>query len=273
MLYGKSSRQTPFSPQAVCLPLYGVASHCLAKTRNVDEKSLAGAYMFHRGTPLILTGTAPDKKLEYWWSLGRKRLDIIRKLRDAGVSLVTTPNFSLFTQVPRWDNMHSTKRIAITHEEFLREGIPAALHLNARTERDYEHWRQYILSRDEVRHVAFEFGTGAGRGERASWHAERLNELAKCVGRPLHLIVRAASHSTLRTLVSSFGSVTVIETNSYMKTVKRRRAVRAPKGAIRWDVVPTRMGAPLDMLLVHNSSMVRWSFDDIFCAQRSMGVA
>ena len=143
------------------------------------------------------------------WSLGPDRLDAICRLREFGVELVTTPNFSLFTDQPRWDDMHSMKRIAITHEEFLREGLPAALHINARTERDWERWAEYIRLRSEVTHVAFEFQTGAGWAGRIDWQAAQLVHLAKDAGRPLHLVVRAAGSDILPGLVAAFGDTTV----------------------------------------------------------------
>jgi hypothetical protein len=93
-----------------------------------------------------------------------QRRDAIRALRSLGVTLVTTPNFSLFIDQPRWDDLHSQKRIMIVHEEFLSEGLPAALHVNARTERDWERWTEYIAARPELTHIAFEFATGAGLG-------------------------------------------------------------------------------------------------------------
>ena len=82
------------------------------------------------------------------------------------------------------------KRIAIVHQEFLSEGMPAALHVNARTDRDWERWREYVAARPEVAHIAFEFGTGAGWGERMGWHTAQLAQLARAVNRPLHLVVR-----------------------------------------------------------------------------------
>jgi hypothetical protein len=54
-------------------------------------------------------------------------------MRSLGVTLVTTPNFSLFIDQPRWDDLHSQKAVMIAHEEFLSEGLPAALHVDART--------------------------------------------------------------------------------------------------------------------------------------------
>ncbi|MGH7268007.1 MAG: hypothetical protein ACREMB_24585 [Candidatus Rokuibacteriota bacterium] len=88
------------------------------------------------------------------------------------MALVTTPNFSLFADQPCWDDLHSIKRIALVHEEFLSEGLPAALHINARTDQDWERWRAYVAVRPEVTHIAFEFATGAGRAERIKWYAD-----------------------------------------------------------------------------------------------------
>jgi hypothetical protein len=72
---------------------------------------------------------------------------VIRALKAAGVGLVTTPNYSLFLDRPRWDDMHAMKRIALMHEEFLAEGMPAALHVNGRTDSDFRHWGSYVTAR------------------------------------------------------------------------------------------------------------------------------
>ena len=166
ILYSGTSRERPFYTSAVCIPLYKVMPRHGRYTRFEDASTVAERFRFVSGTPLLLTGVAKDRDVEAWWHLGSRRLDIIRKFREWGVRLVTTPNFSLFSDRPRWDDLHSIKRIATTHEEFLQVGVPAALHLNARTERDWQTWTKYVKSRDEVTHVAFEFGTGAGRVDR-----------------------------------------------------------------------------------------------------------
>lgn len=264
LLYHGNSREAPFAPPAVCLPLYRIIARHRGAERYADAKAVAEAFRFRPETPVILTGTDKDAPLERWWSLGTGRLDAIRRLRDLGVELVTTPNFSLFTDRPRWDDMHSMKRIAITHEEFLREGMPAALHVNARTDRDWERWTEYILLRSEVTHVAFEFATGAGWAGRIEWHADQLARLAEGVGRPLHLVVRAASGNVLPVLVSAFSHTTVLDTTSFIKAVHRQRAVVTDSGRIEWETSPTPPNAPVDELLAHNWSVVSRSFDPVF---------
>lgn len=265
VLFHGKRRETPFFAPAICLPLYRVIARHGGEERYADAATVAAAFRFEAGTPLILTGTADDRPLERWWSLGRGRLDAIRRLRDLGVKLVTTPNFSLFTDQPRWDDMHSMKRIALTHEEFLREGLPAALHVNARTERDWDRWTEYIRQRDEVMHVSFEFGTGAGRAGRIGWHAAQLVDFAQGVGRPLHLVVRAVGGNTLRQLVAVFAKTTVLNTSAFVKTIHRQRAVpSSATGKAGWTKSPTALNAPLDELLAHNWSAVRRSYDPIF---------
>ena len=254
-------REAPFAPSAVCVPLDGVIARHRGEERHTDASALADAYCFQRATRVMLTGTAEDAPLERWWSLGPARLDAIRRLRDLRVELVTTPNFSMFTDRPRWDDMHSMKRIALTHEEFLREGVPAALHVNARTERDWERWTEYIRQRSEVTHVAFDFNTRAGWAGRIDWQVAQLTALSQGVGRSLHLIVRAPGRGILPRLVRAFGGTTVLDTTSFMKAVNRQRAVRTINGKIGWETCRTPRDGPVDELLAHNWSLVRRSFD------------
>lgn len=264
LLYHGNRREAPFAPPAVCLPLYRVIARHGGEERYGDSRAVADAFRFRQETPVILTGTDKDAPLERWWSLGPGRVDAIRRLRDLGVELVTTPNFSMFTDRPRWDDMHSMKRIAITHEEFLREDLPAALHVNARTEQDWERWTEYIVQRSEVTQVAFEFATGAGWADRIGWHADQLARLAVNVGRPLHLVVRGANGNVLPKLAAAFAQSTVLDTNSFVKAIKRQRAIETESGRITWETSPTPPNAPVDELLTHNWSVVRRSFDPAF---------
>ena len=255
-----NKRNRVFFAPTVCLSLYSVVSRYKRMKTRCDAFDVANHFGIPMDSSLILTGVAKDPLVEGWWSLGHRRLQTIRKLRDLNVQVVTTPNFSLFTNRPRWDDLHSIKRIAITHEEFLREGLPAALHVNARTDRDWERWTEYIESRDEVTHVAFEFTTGAGRMARIKWQTRQLVRLGRDVCQELHLVVRAAPLWVLRELSGSFGGVTVLDTNTFMKTIHRRMGVIGIDGKVRWLPCPTGRDEPLDALLAHNWSVVREAY-------------
>src|SRR5690348_16952720 len=111
--------------------------------------------------------------------------------------------------------------------------MPAALHLNARTDRDWFRWTDYIVARPEVTHVSFEFGTGAGWARRSEWHAAHLATLAQSVGRPLHLIIRGGA-KLLPSLLRAFSNVTIIDTSVFTKTRSRQRAMVQPSGVLAW---------------------------------------
>ena len=255
-IFHGNSRTMPFAAPAVCLPLYRMIGRFYGERRYADAVAVATAFQFKAETPLLLTGTDIDRSLEHWWSLGPRRRNAIRMLHKLGVKLVTTPNFSLFTDQPRWDNMYNMKRIAITHSEFLQEGLQAALHVNARTERDWERWTEYILARSEVTHIAFEFKTGAGWAGRIGWQATQLANLARGVGRPLHLVLRGGGPDILTSLVAAFHKTTVLETTSFMKAVHRQRGIRAADGSLKWETSLTAPKEPVDELLMYNWSLV-----------------
>jgi len=251
LLYHGSKRTEAFEAAAVCLPLYGVIHRENGQARFGTRGDISKAFGIAPHTQVILTGTANDRPLERWWSLGPRRRDRIRALRSLGISMVTTPNYSLFIDQPRWDDLHSMKRIAIVHEEFLSEGLPAALHLNARTERDWERWTEFLASRPEVTHIAFEFGTGAGWAGRVQWHAAQLSQLAERVNRPLHLSVRGGS-KVLSILTRAFAQLTFLDTSVFMKTKSRQRAILDTSGTLTWQASPTQEGETVDQLLAEN---------------------
>jgi hypothetical protein len=255
LLYHGHKRTVPFRAAAACLPLYSVIQRNNGETRYANKEELAKGFCLAADVQVILTGTASDPPLERWWSLGPQRRERIRALRQLGVAFVTTPNYSLFVDQPRWDDLHSLKRIAITHEEFLSEGMPAALHLNARTDRDWDRWTQYIMARPEVTHIAFEFATGAGWALRTTWHLEKLGRLAEKVGRPLHLVMRGGA-KFIPTLIRDFPDVTLLESSVFMKTKSRQRAIMAAPGRVTWRSSPTKRANTLDSLLSQNWRVV-----------------
>jgi hypothetical protein len=263
VLYHKNNRIAPFAgPAAVCFPLYRVIRRQNGQARYLSSDELAAGFTVARNIPVILTGTAQDAALERWWSLGPERREAIRALKLLGVALVTTPNFSLFVDQPRWDDLHSMKRIAIVHEEFLSEGMPAALHLNARTDKDWDRWRGHIAAREEITHVAFEFATGAGWKGRIDWQADQLMRFARAIERPLHLIVRGGN-TVLPDLEKAFANVTLLDTTVFMKTSYRQKALLDTSGVITWDKSPTQSQESLDELLATNWSTVWSSYNRI----------
>lgn len=251
----KYSRTKTLGETVVAVPLYALFhmgnGEPLVRTRS----DLAARFLLPESGTVIASGVGRDVRVEAWWAFA-DRARVMQTLRDLGIALVTAPNFSVFTNVPRPDNLHGIKRIGLSWVELMENGVPAALHLNARTDFDYSRWTRFINERPEVESVAFEFGTGAGHRGRIDWHVERLCALARGVGRPLTLVVRGGVQMLPR-LRTCFGQVVLIETDAFSRALKRRRAVITEAGRLCWVRIRTPKGAPIDDLLIHNIATVR----------------
>jgi hypothetical protein len=82
--------------------------------------------------------------------------------------------------------------------------------------------------------------------------------IAAAAARPLILIVRGGIYA-LPQLTTAFNRVSILETWSFMKTMKRQRAIPHETGGLRWRRAPTPIGAPLDTLFAANRAAVaRW---------------
>ena len=255
MIFHNSRRHQAASLPVAALPLWRMFNRRDGSPHHRSHSALCEAYGIQPGNLIVLSGTDHDAPIERWWGFGEsQRRELIQNLLAIGVAFTTTPNYSLFIDTPRWDDMHAMKRIALVHQEFLSEGLPAALHVNGRTETDFRRWTDYVASRPEVTHLAYEFTTGTGWAGRQEQHAAWLCDLAQSVARPLTLVLRGGME-VLPTLTAAFAKVTLLDTSSFMKAMMRKRAVL--NGNLRWCSAPTSSGAPVDDLLAHNVNAVQ----------------
>lgn len=252
LIYHGFSRKVPLRVAAAALPLAEMITRTDGALRFQTRAELFGHFKLDPDCKLVLSGTDEDPAIERWWRLA-DRETVIRGLHGLGVTAITSPNYSLFSDVPRQDNLYNMKRIALIWSEFQREGLPAALHVNARTNRDWDRWTDFIGLRPEASTLAFEFGTGAGSKTRMDWHVEQLSQLAQRVARPLTLIVRGGS-TALTTLRSAFQAVTYIDTAPFVKTQRRQRAILVGT-KLMWQSAPTAPGDSLDELLHVNIAL------------------
>ena len=256
IIYNGTNRTGRLDGGMVAVPLLSLFNRQSGTGRFETREEMLEFFRLSRGTRIILTGVAEDRAIERWWSFG-DRARLIETLRPLGVEMVTAPNYSLFTDVMRLDNLQNMKRIALTFAEFLASGMPCALHVNGRTPRDYERWTCFVAERNEVSSLAFEFTTGTA-GARGDWHRDQLVALAQQVGRPLHLVVRGGRRH-LQPLTAAFAAVTVLDAAPYLKTKHRQRARLAIGAELEWRLSRTPEGEALDDLLRHNIEMARHS--------------
>jgi len=252
-------RANTLDEPVVAISLYELVNLANGKPHVTSRAELAARFLIPEGARIVVTGVDKDGPIERWWEL-KERAVTLTALNALGITLITTPNYSVLTDVPRTDNLHSMKRILLAWTEMAAAGLPAALHVNGRTQHDYSRWAELIADRPEIEILAFEFATGCGRGERIDWHVAELCALAGRVGRPLALVIRGGGRK-LAELRRHFAQVTLIETEAFSRTIRRRRAYLTESGRIKWAKYPTPRGAPIDDLLAHNIALVRASYE------------
>ena len=239
----------------VAVSLYELVNMATGKVHVASRRELAARFLIPEAAQVVVSGVDKDRPIERWWEL-KDRRPILAALKDLGVALVTTPNYSVLTDVPRTDNLHAMKRILLAWTEMASGGVATALHVNARTEHDYARWGALIADRQEIEILAFEFATGCGRGERIDWHVAQLCALADRAGRPLAIVVRGGGRK-LDTLRQHFAQVTLVETDAFVRTIRRRKAYLTEAGRLKWAKCATPLGTPIDDLFAHNVSLVR----------------
>lgn len=248
-------RAATLDEPAVAISLYELVNIAAGKPHVASRAELAARFLIPEGATIVVSGVDKDRPIERWWEL-KDRPAILAALQALGVALVTTPNYSVLTDVPRTDNLHAMKRILLAWTEMAGAGLPAALHVNGRTQHDYARWAELIADRPEIEILAFEFATGCGRGERIDWHVAQLCALADRVGRPLTVVIRGGGRK-LDALQRHFTGVTLVETEAFSRTIRRRRAHLTESGRLKWVKFLTPEGAPIDDLLAHNVALVR----------------
>jgi hypothetical protein len=183
-------------------------------------------------------------------------LPILAGLRALGVALVTGPNYSMFTDEVRYNDMHAMKRIGTAWQEIVAAGVPGAYHLNARTPQDYRRLAAFIAERPEVTDVALEFKTGAAWRTRLPFHVAELVQLAARVGHPLNLVM-IGGITVLPALAAAFNRVTYIDTSAFMATMHRQRLYLNNEGKMKKAAEFTLTGQPVDGLFLENIATMR----------------
>jgi hypothetical protein len=256
VIYHGNRREGRFEADAAGVKLSHLYSARTGMPRFATRQALLEHFRLGEQTRLIVSGIDHDRFVEGWWGLSRSgRARIIENLKGLGVELVTVPNFSVSVNWPRVSDLYSIKRIALTWQEFVEAGIPAALHPNGRTAHDFMRWREFVTARPEVTHVAYDFTTSAGRPGRRDLHAEELARLAKEAGRPLQLLV-TGGHNVWPALAHAFDNIAVLETSVFMKTMHRRLAFNRGNSGIGFASNVTALGMPLDDLLLKNNDRI-----------------
>jgi hypothetical protein len=243
-------RSRPLNSRAVAIPLDKLFRPKSGGSRFASKKDLAKKFNYSDSAQLIVSGVGYDQHLENYWGPARAA-GFPQQLAALKPDLITTPNFSLFSNVPRWDNLHNMKRIAICWQELAALGLPTALHVNGRTDQDFLRWSDFIKAHPEIEALSFEFATGAASPVRALWYRDRFIELAQRVGRPLLLVMRGGA-PLMRDLLRYYRSITFLSHIPIIKALNRRRLLWTPGRNPRWTLCDSQNGEEMDMLVKQN---------------------
>lgn len=255
LIYHGSKRRTPIIKSTIALRLTDLFDFKNGKSRYETRQSLNKHFEIDDSCNIIVSGVDHDKRIEPIWAMQQQRFDVFLAMSQLKLVSISPPNFSTVLNVPRTDNMHAMKRIAIVHDEMCRAGLPAALHVNGRTENDFIRWAKYIKERDFIDTISYEFITGSGLNERLKQHCDWLIMLTQVVDRDLNLVVRG-NPSCIDHLVQYY-KITYIESTSFMKSMKRQ--ISFPQGNYRlsWKHKPSSAGDCLSGYLETNMEAVR----------------
>lgn len=259
LLHGKGVRKHREQMDYLAIPMSRALIGRGSKTRARTAKELIEVTGIRPRLGWILSGTDDDGPIERIWGLDHLPR-ILQDMSNAGVVFATTPNYSLYADVPRHDNLHAMKRIAWMWYFMQQAGISTALHINGRTDRDFERWAEFVRRQPAVQAVAFEFTTGAEPILDRERYIRRLEAFSSAVGRKLSLVMRGSS-AIAAELRPSFHKVTSIDSTAYQRSIHRRQAVVDDIGRVRWQPVVTTSMNQVAALFKNNDLIQRASVD------------
>lgn len=199
-------------------------------------------------TKILLLATGKDRPIESYWRWRR-----LHRAPDAlaalGLSGAIAPNYSMFLEEPRPQHMFNRKRSLICASEWSTAGIGVVPYLQAVAPADWLYWETFLREHVEVTHVAKEFQTGLSNPERGREAIDNLDRLQHLLKRRLHVVAIGAARFRGRLDERFPGCWTLIDSEPFMKAVKRRVAARVDERRVRW--LPA-LGLDAGDLLFHN---------------------
>lgn len=107
-----SARHGRLNFPIVAIPLYALIDLGNASLKFKDREALANQFGIASEARIVVSGVGRDSDIERYWGLPN-RAELLGQLQSLGIALITPPNFSVLTNVPRTDNLHAMKRILL----------------------------------------------------------------------------------------------------------------------------------------------------------------
>jgi hypothetical protein len=202
----------------------------------------------HPRTKVIVLGIGKDAPLEtYWrWRRVHRAPDALARL---GIDCMIVPNYSVFLEEPRTHHLFNRKRSLLCAAELSAAGVPVVPYLHTGSPIDWKFWERFLREHEEISVLAEEFQTGLADPARGEPALAEISRLQEAVGRPIHLVAVGAARYRA-TLRARFDGWTLIDSEPYMKAIKRRVAAAVSSRRIRWEPA---LGEDVGDLVLHNS--------------------
>lgn len=235
--------------KAVALPLFHVVGRKTDASygaKFADAAGLRHAYSLRKDARILLVGVDHDAPLETLWA----ELDqpgVCESIARLGLE-VTVPNYSFFTDVPRFQILRNFKRILLTAERLSQAEVRVSLHINAITTGDWARFRSFLQEHSEVSSITLEFQTGA-RIDKAFGDGtfDELVRLVNRLSRPLHCILVGAGRY-YRSAHQRLKNFTIIDSVPFMHAQARKFLLKTSSGRFTWRSIRTNKNAPLHSL-------------------------
>lgn len=207
----------------VMIPLRRVIQFDRTSWRPVfsDGTKLRERFRLAPSTRVIVSCIDIDPTIVCVWRDLYKR-GFLRYFLGLNLSAVVVPNFSVFDDEPRFQHMYNRKRSLIVAEEFSRFGIEIIPYCHGLSPPDWEFWRDFLISRPDVTHLAKEFQTGLRSKVRGTECLQGLAALQDQIGRNIHLVsIGGAQYVDM--LAGLFDNWTLISQKPFVSAVKGER--------------------------------------------------
>jgi hypothetical protein len=261
-IYSNTRRLIPLDRKMVAVPFWRIVGGSATSYDLLvkSETELRKKFLIATSTKFLTVGSGFDSKLENFWC-NVHRNDLLSQLPSLGVTAVTTPNFSYFTDMMGSTKLYNFRRILLATQALSEAGVTPIPHLNALTNRDWDNWYSFLKDQPSIRAVAKEFTTGLASPEMGKAELRRLSKVQDKLGYPLHLIAIGGVQfgNELNSLFSTNWSVT--DADPFFKTVKRQKPYTI-NGKHGWKTAPLPNSASLDERLLDNIQFAEDVFNE-----------
>lgn len=220
-----------------------------------SAKELRRKFHLAPDTQVLLVSVSEDPFLERYWRWAKESRTAGR-LAALGIAGITIPNFSFFSDAPRFHHLYNRGRLEACLNELAEAEVSVVPHIHALTLGDVAYWRAWLRDHAEIRHVCREFQTGNDEAA-----IDELALLQDQLNRDLHPIIVGGARFAER-LRSHFRHYTLVDSTPFMKAVKGRVRIVERSGELRTEPYRTRSAHELGWLIRENvATYTRWYCD------------